>query len=49
VIVGAILTQNTNWKNVEKAILNLKKEKLLGIKTIHEINIKVLAEAIRPS
>lgn len=49
VIVGAILTQNTNWKNVEKAIFNLKKEKLLSIKKIHEINIKTLAQAIRPS
>ncbi|MBP9854393.1 MAG: hypothetical protein KBD53_05970 [Candidatus Omnitrophica bacterium] len=29
VIVGAILTQNTNWGNVEKALNNLKKEKLL--------------------
>lgn len=30
VCVGAVLTQNTNWKNVEKAILNLKKARLLG-------------------
>jgi len=29
VIVGAILTQNTNWTNVEKAITNLKKAKVL--------------------
>ena len=29
VVVGAILTQNTNWKNVEKAITNLKNSKLL--------------------
>ena len=27
VAVGAILTQNTNWGNVEKAINNLKREK----------------------
>ena len=26
VMVGAVLTQNTNWKNVEKAIENLKKK-----------------------
>jgi endonuclease-3 related protein len=30
VCVGAILTQNTNWNNVEKAILNLKKAELIG-------------------
>ena len=29
VIVGAILTQNTNWQNVAKAIDNLKKAKVL--------------------
>ena len=29
VCVGAILTQNTNWRNVEKAIVNLKREGLL--------------------
>ena len=29
VIVGAVLTQNTNWGNVEKALDNLKAEKLL--------------------
>ena len=30
VAVGAILTQNTNWTNVEKAIVNLKKNKILA-------------------
>ncbi len=30
VIVGAILTQNTSWKNVEKAIKNLKKANVLS-------------------
>ncbi|MCX8031764.1 MAG: hypothetical protein N3A59_09365, partial [Thermodesulfovibrionales bacterium] len=30
VMVGAILTQNTSWKNVEKALLNLKKRGLLS-------------------
>ena len=30
VAVGAILTQNTSWTNVEKAIINLKKSKILA-------------------
>lgn len=30
IAVGAILTQNTNWQNVEKALLNLKRQKLLA-------------------
>ena len=29
-MVGAVLTQNTNWKNVEKAIANLKSRGLLS-------------------
>ncbi len=29
VVVGALLTQNTRWENVEKALFNLKKEKIL--------------------
>ena len=31
VCVGAILTQNTAWSNVEKAIINLKKENYMEI------------------
>ena len=37
VILGAILTQNTNWKNVEKAIANLKDKNLLSSKALQEI------------
>ena len=49
VVVGAVLTQNTNWKNVERAIANLKKEKALNEKTILKINIGRLQTLIRPS
>jgi endonuclease-3 related protein len=49
VIVGAILTQNTNWSNVEKAIANLKKAKVLTPEKLHRIDIKKLAELIRPA
>jgi len=49
IIIGAILTQNTNWKNVEKAICNLNKEKLININKIKKINKKRLASLIRPS
>ena len=37
IMVGAILTQNTNWKNVEKAIENLKRERLLSPKKLLEL------------
>ena len=49
VAVGAILTQNTNWGNVEKAINNLKKEKVLNAKAIHEMPVNRLASLIRPA
>ncbi len=46
---GAILTQNTNWKNVEKAIYQLNKNNLINIKKILNINNKKLAEIIKSS
>jgi len=47
VMVGAILTQNTNWTNVEKAIDNLKKNKLLTPHALYKISHKRLARLIR--
>lgn len=49
VCVGAILTQNTNWLNVEKAIRNLKKEGVLSMEALWDIDRGRLAELIRPS
>jgi endonuclease-3 related protein len=48
-IVGAILTQNTSWKNVEKAIVNLKGKGPLSVKGLHALNAEGLAEEIRPA
>lgn len=49
VIVGAILTQNTSWSNVEKAINNLKKANLLSPDKLRRIDNKKLAAHIRPA
>jgi endonuclease-3 related protein len=49
IIVGAILTQNTSWSNVEKAINNLKKENLLEPRKLYRINQEELAQLIKPS
>ncbi|MFQ5729994.1 MAG: endonuclease III domain-containing protein [Waddliaceae bacterium] len=49
VIVGAILTQNTAWRNVEKAISHLREKDLLRLEAIHLIPENALAESIRPS
>jgi endonuclease-3 related protein len=48
-MVGAILTQNTSWNNVEKAILNLKEKNLLSIQKLSQITASILAEYIRPA
>ena len=50
VIVGAILTQNTAWKNVEKAIANLKAEGLLSSpRKINETPARSLGRIIKPA
>jgi len=49
VMVGAILTQNTNWQNVEKAIGNLRSAGVLSAKKIHGMPVDELAVLIRPS
>ncbi len=49
IAVGAILTQNTSWQNVEKAISNLKQHGLLQSRAILELHPSALAELIRPA
>ncbi|MHC4616881.1 MAG: endonuclease III domain-containing protein [Planctomycetota bacterium] len=49
IIVGAILTQNTSWGNVEKAIANLKSAELLSPEALRNIEIRKLAEFVRPA
>ncbi len=49
VIVGAILTQNTAWSNVEKAISNLKKDGPLTPEALFRMDETELAMRIRPS
>lgn len=48
-MLGAILTQNTSWKNVEKAIANLKRQASLKPEIIVELSLTELAEMIRSS
>lgn len=49
IILGAILTQNTAWSNVVKALNSLKDEKMLSITGIRKIRVKRLAQLIRPA
>ncbi len=49
VMIGAILTQNTAWSNVERAIAQLRQAHALGGQAILELDPAELAELIRPA
>jgi len=49
IIVGALLTQQSTWKNVEKAIANLKQQKLLTSKAISKADMRKLEKCVRPT
>lgn len=48
-MIGAVLTQNTAWTNVQRAIDNLKRENLLSMDAFAAMEVGTLAEFIRPS
>jgi endonuclease III related protein len=48
-VVGAILTQNTNWKNASKAIDRLKQAGLLSLENIDSLSLEELASCVRPA
>jgi endonuclease-3 related protein len=49
VMVGAVLTQNTNWQGVEKAIANLKNNNLLNPEKLQALPTEDLARLIKPA
>ena len=49
VMVGVVLTQNTNWQNVERAIRNLRDADLLEPHALHDVPVEELEELIRPA
>jgi endonuclease-3 related protein len=49
VIIGAFLTQQTNWKNVETVIKNLKNEDLLNPKSLATATVKNIEKLIKKS
>lgn len=49
VLVGAILTQQTKWENVEKSLQNLRNYNLLTLEKIAECEISILSDIIKPS
>jgi endonuclease-3 related protein len=49
IMVGAVLTQNTNWQNVVKAIDNLRKADLLDPHALYNVPVEELEELLRPA
>jgi len=49
IMVGAVLTQNTSWKNVVKALDNIKYNKILNINGLYNISDECLAQLLKPS
>ena len=47
IIIGAVLTQNTSWKNVEKAITELKKHECISLSCIYKTDREKLASLIK--
>lgn len=48
-MVGAVLTQNTSWKNVSRAIENLRAADVLDPHRLYALDVHELAELIRPA
>lgn len=49
IIIGAILVQNTSWKNADKALDNLRKHSLLTSQKLKNTDISIIRELIRPA
>ena len=49
IMIGAVLTQNTSWRNVERAIANLSSAGLIDMTALCEVDIDRLAALIRPA
>ncbi|GMU25741.1 methylated-DNA--[protein]-cysteine S-methyltransferase [Patescibacteria group bacterium] len=49
IAIGAILTQNTSWRNVEQALVNLRREGVETLSAIPRFSERRLQELIRPS
>lgn len=49
IVIGAILTQNTSWSNVEKAINNLRSRDILTPQKILATDLEALKKLIKPA
>ena len=49
IMLGAVLTQNTSWRNVDMVIEALRQDGLLSFSALEALPLEVLAEKIRPT
>jgi len=49
VVVGAILTQNTQWTRVEVSLENLRTNQIISLEDLAEVEMELLLESVRPS
>ncbi len=49
IAMGAILTQNVNWKNAARALSNLKQHHALNLQTLQQIPARKLGQLITPA
>ena len=49
IMLGAVLTQNTSWRNVSLVIEALRRDGLLSFAALEDLPLELLAEKIRPS
>lgn len=49
VVVGAVLVQNTSWRNVERAISNLREHELLDVQRLARVTTQRLERLLRPA
>src|SRR5690349_2978367 len=49
VMVGAVLVQNTSWKNVERALANLRDASLLEPHALHRLPLAELEQLLQPA
>ncbi|MGB6020496.1 MAG: 3-methyladenine DNA glycosylase [Sulfurimonadaceae bacterium] len=49
VLVGTILTQNTQWTRVEVSLENLRTNQIITLEDLAEVEMELLLESVRPS
>jgi endonuclease-3 related protein len=49
VAIGTVLVQNTNWRNVDRAIINLKREGIDSFEQLQKIALEELKELVKPA